>query len=363
MAKIKAFINKIKKYDIYGNRAIFFIVPLVVILVMLICGICYETGKNSQKHFANIGIDFQGGTILTIEFDNDKANSADYKSNVEKITNLLKKDPYNINISRTQASGDYSIIIQYTNSGRKNADSTAADDAKQMDEINNSIKESLLKMSENNEFGDSHIIGKEKITTTTIGNESSKNLLKTSAIAIAIALVLMLLYIIIRFDFYSGLAAVVALLHDVIIMMSLSVIFYVEIGDSIVAGLITIVAYSINNTIVVFDRIRSTVKPLKKQGKNDYDVKPIINNAIQSTMTRTLYTTITTLVVMVFLVAIGVASIRTFGLPIIFGLVAGFYSSVFIAAPLWGDFKSLGDKIKIKLKNRKFEKQRKAKRA
>ena len=129
---------------------------------------------------------------------------------------------------------------------------------------------------------------------------------------------------------------------------------------AIVAGLITIVAYSINNTIVVFDRIRSVVKPLNKQGKK-YDVKEVINHAIFSTMTRTLYTTLTTLVVIVILVAMGVASIQTFGLPIIFGLIAGFYSSVFIASPLWGELKTLGEKIKLNAKNKKFEKRHRAK--
>lgn len=359
MSKIMNFKNKIKKFNIYNNKALFYMVPLIVVLVMIICGVIYQVSP-SKQYFANIGIDFQGGTILTIQFDDSKANSENYRSNVDAITKAIK-DEYRIEVSRNQASGDRSIILQYTNwSSGTGGDVNDADD---MSDINAKIRNMLLEMSEDKKIDS---IPENGVTFSTIGNESSKNLLKTSAIAVSIALALMLLYIIIRFDFYSGLAAVVALLHDVIIMLSLTVIFYVEIGDSIVAGLITIVAYSINNTIVVFDRIRSVVKPMKKQGASlDGKIGGIINNAVFSTMTRTLYTTITTLVVMVILVAIGVASIRTFGLPIIFGLIAGFYSSVFIAAPLWGDFRSLGEKIKqnikIKRSNKKFEKKRNAK--
>lgn len=339
-----------KKINIFANRTIFYIVPLAIVLVMIICGLCYQLGSNKQ-YFANIGIDFQGGTILTIEFKDEVANSANYKKNVEAIQKIAEKN--DVNISRDQSSGTSTIIVQYTNwnTGKGGAVNSADD----MSTINSAIQNDLYAISGT----EIDTIVDNGVNFSTIGNESSKNLIKTSAIAVSIALVLMLLYIIIRFDFYSGLAAVVALLHDIIIMISLTVIFYVEIGDSIVAGLITIVAYSINNTIVVFDKIRSVVKPLNKQRKK-YEVAPIINNAIYSTMTRTLYTTLTTLVVMIVLVAMGVASIITFGLPIIFGLIAGFYSSVFIAAPLWGEFKLLGEKIKTNRANKKFKKKQRA---
>lgn len=356
--KFTNLIGKIKKIDINKNRALFWIPPLIVILVMLICGTCYSLNKTKYQYFANIGIDFQGGSILTIEFKDSQANlGAKYDENVNKIYNVLEKHGIPTNKARNQSSGDSTIIIQYPNwvSGTGSATS----DAKAMDETNTQIKEELYAMANAGTFDE---IADNGVTFSVIGSESSKNLLKTAAISVAIALVLMLLYIVIRFDFYSGLAAVLIQLHDLIIMFALSVIFYIEIGDSIVAGLITIVGYSINNTIVVFDRIRSVIKPLKKQGKK-YDEGLVINNAIFSTMRRTLFTTFTTLIVMIVLVAMGVASIVTFGLPIIFGLIAGFYSSVFLAAPLWGALKDLGDKIKLSTKNKKFAKQHKRARA
>lgn len=143
-------------------------------------------------------------------------------------------------------------------------------------------------------------------------------------------------------------------------MMCFSVIFYVEIGSTIVAAIITIVAYSINNTIVVFDRIRTNIKPYKSSGSK-IDYNNIINSSIFGTLTRTLYTTLTTLVVIVLLATLGVASIRTFALPIIFGLIAGFYSSACLAAPLWGNFKEIGVKIKNKKVNTKFKKSKSVK--
>ncbi len=348
--KITALAKKVQSVDIYKNRKVFYIVPLFVILVMLVCGMCYQF-TDTQQYFANIGIDFQGGTILTIEFQDADANSEKYDANLAVIKSVVEDvlSEENISVSRDQKSGESTIIVQYVNF--KNG----ADDAKSMNVANLEIKDKLNAKSDNGEI--SKIVS---INDTTIGNTSSRNLLKTAAIAVAIALACMLVYIIIRFDLHSALATIVALLHDLIIMMSLSIIFYVEIGDSIVAALITIVAYSINNTIVVFDKVRSTMKPIKQSRTEKYDIGQVVNTSIFGTMTRTIYTTFTTLIVMIILVAIGVASIKTFGLPIIFGLIAGFYSSVFIAAPLWADFKTLGKKITKdrvnRKKNRNFKK-------
>ena len=345
--KMQALTQKAKSLDVFKNRKIFYIVPLFVVLVMLVCGMCYQF-TDSHQYFANIGIDFQGGTILTIEFQDGKANSENYDKNLAVIKNVVKEElqQENIEVSRDQKSGESSIIVQYVN-----FKSAGADDAKSMNSANIRIKDVLKEKSETGELD--KIIS---ITDTTIGNTSSKNLLKTAAIAVAVALACMLVYIIIRFDLYSALATIVALLHDLIIMLSLSVIFYVEIGDSIVAALITIVAYSINNTIVVFDKVRTEMKPYKKDKNAKVPVADIVNKSIFGTMTRTIYTTFTTLIVMIVLVAIGVASIKTFGLPIIFGLIAGFYSSVFIAAPLWSDFKTGGKKLSESYRNRKYRK-------
>ena len=344
-------VEKIKNFNLFNKRTIFYIVPLVVILVMIICGVCYQASATKQ-YFANISIDFQGGTILQIEFKDNNANVGNYNKNVQLIENVAKKYGI-ISLSSAQSSGSSTIIVQYTNWTSGTGDSNKSAD--EMTDINNQIRNDLMTMSANDEIDE---IVENGITFSTIGSESSRNLLRMSIISVVIALAFILVYIIIRFDFFSGLAAIIALVHDVLIMLSLTVIFYVEIGDSIVAGLITIVAYSINNTIVVFDKIRSTIKPYKKNHEK-YVIGDIINTSVASTLTRTIYTTITTLVVMVILVCMGVVSITTFGLPIIFGLIAGFYSSVFIAAPLWGDLRNFGDKLKtIRKKHKQIKKQK-----
>ena len=178
-------------------------------------------------------------------------------------------------------------------------------------------------------------------------------MLRTALISVSIALAVMFLYIIIRFDIFTAASSIIALLHDVIIMMAFTVIFRVEIGSTIVAAIITIVGYSINNSIVVFDRLREIIKPYK-QGNKKYDIPDIVNTDINSSFTRQVYTTLTTLITIAILAILGVASIRTFAFPIIFGLIAGFYSSAFIAAPLWGLFNKFKDDHKRKKANKEY---------
>ncbi len=362
MSKIKAFFHginkKIKSINIYGNSKLFFMVPLVIVLIMIICGCIYQFTNTKFDKFANIGVDFQGGTLLTVEFSEAGMNKGDnYNNNLNLISEVLKEKGLTVSID--QSSGESSIIVRYLNVASVDGqlvDYSVDEKVVEMNQLNDNIIEQI-KTKVNEMYEGSVTV---KPTATLIGNSASIKLLRTALISVSIALVLMLIYIIIRFDIYSALSAIIALLHDVIIMMALSVIFYVEIGSTIVAAVITIVAYSINNTIVVFDRIRSNVKPYKTSG-GKFNYTEIVNSSIYSTMTRTLFTTFTTLVVIVLLAALGVASIQTFALPIIFGLIAGFYSSVFLAAPMWGMFKELGSKLKNKNSNKKFVKGKTAK--
>lgn len=356
LGKDKA-LAKLKKFDIYNNRRVFYFLPLIVVLVMIICGLCYQFTNTKFDKFANVGVDFQGGTMLTVELTGgNNLNSGDnYNKYLGIISDSLSEKGFKVSVA--QSSGDSSIIVRYVNTASVNGELVkynTDDKTGEMNLLNEEIKVSI----ENKVAALDNGVSVKSATATLISNSASVKLLKTALLSVGIALAVMLIYIFIRFDFYSAMAAIVALLHDVIIMMSLSVIFYVEIGSTIVAAIITIVAYSINNTIVVFDRIRSTTKPYKKNNQK-YDKGLIINNAIFGTMTRTFYTTLTTLVTIALLAIIGVSSIRTFALPIIFGLLAGFYSSVFLAAPLWGVFKEWGEKIKVSNNNKKFKKGKK----
>jgi len=361
MSKIKAFFSKLiakgKKVDIFKNRTYFFIVPLAIILIALICGTCYQLTNTKFDKFANIGVDFQGGTMLTAKFSEAGMNAGEkYNENLAIIDGVLAQNGFSRSIA--QASGESSIVVRYLNTATVNNEIIDYSKDGRLVEMENLNKKMIAEISEAVEAKYNGAVTVEG-TTTLIGNSAAMKLLRTALISVSIALALMLIYILIRFDPYSALAAIVALLHDVVIMMAFTVIFYVEIGSSLIAGIITIVAYSINNTIVVFDRVRDLIKPYGKKGNmlgQKYEIGDIISKAIWGTLTRTLYTTLTTFVVIFLLAVIGVASIQTFALPIMFGLIAGFYSSAFLAAPLWGVFKGWGDKLKLRRQNAKFKK-------
>lgn len=144
----------------------------------------------------------------------------------------------------------------------------------------------------------------------------------------------MLIYIAIRFDFYSGLAAIIGLLHDVAIMLSAVVLLhsFIRVETTFIAALLTIVGYSINNTIIIFDRIRenSHKSTLRQLSRED-----IVNLSVQESLSRTLNTTITTLLTIVTLYIMGVDSIKQFALPLIIGIVAGTYSANLINGYVW----------------------------
>ncbi|MBR2989008.1 MAG: protein translocase subunit SecF [Clostridia bacterium] len=170
-------------------------------------------------------------------------------------------------------------------------------------------------------------------TTATVSNEY----LLTALIAVCVSLICMLIYIVIRFELLSAISAVVALAHDILIMFCAMVIFHIEINSTFIAALITILGYSINNTIIIFDRVREIKKMNAGKRINGKLVKPdyIANKSVQNTVWRSINTTLTTIITISMVAIIGVADIQVFALPIIFGLLAGTYSSMFIAPSVW----------------------------
>ncbi len=169
----------------------------------------------------------------------------------------------------------------------------------------------------------------------------SSELLTNAILAVALAIVLMLVYIAFRFEVSSGVAAIIALLHDIIVMFAFIVIFHIEIGSTFIAALITILGYSINNTIIIFDRIRENHKsPLNK----NLTAAQIANRSVKETLLRSINTTITTLIMIGMVAIIGVPSIRVFALPIIIGLLAGTYSSICISPSIWASWKGYLEK-------------------
>lgn len=170
------------------------------------------------------------------------------------------------------------------------------------------------------------------ITSETISSVISDEMKSDTIIAVAIAIVCMLIYIRIRFsDIRFGISSVVALLHDVLVVLAFYAVARVSVGNTFIACMLTIVGYSINATIVIFDRIRENMAEMGTRA----DLKDVVNKSITQTMSRSIFTSLTTFVMVAALYILGVTSIRDFALPLMVGIVCGTYSSVCLAGGLW----------------------------
>lgn len=174
-----------------------------------------------------------------------------------------------------------------------------------------------------------------------VGATVSTELLFNAVLAVVLALIFMLCYIGIRFQLSSGLACILALFHDILMMFAFMAICHIEINNTFIAALITILGYSINNSIIIFDRVReNSASTLCK----NMSPEQIANKSIRETMLRSINTTITTLIMIVMIAILGVTDIRIFAFPIIIGLISGAFSSVCIAPSLWALFQRVGKK-------------------
>ncbi len=261
----------------------------------------------------------------TLEYDDTNtvitAKYSDYIIPEEtEATDILSKLTGKLNDAGVSATIK---IIDENNSLQVTLSSAATDDVK-------------LKVADALKISDTYggIVEDGGLTGATVSNEN----LKSALLAISVALVCMLVYIIIRFELLSGISAVIALAHDILMMFCFMGIFHIEINATFIAAMITILGYSINNTIIIFDRVRENRKLYaQKRGANGKLVKPpfIANKSVQETLTRSIFTTLTTLVTISLVAIIGVESVKIFALPIIFGLIAGTYSSLFLAPTVW----------------------------
>lgn len=254
----------------------------------------------------NLDIDFTGGTTITVNMEGKSFDIAD----AEKLIS----DTLGFKASNVQkADGDLLINIS--------ADGKALS-PEQRESLFTAIKTKYT-LSEANEPSFDSI-------DPTIGKE----LRQSAILSCVIALILMLVYITFRFDLSSGIAAVLSLAHNVFVLLAVYTIFQLNINTTFIAAILTIVGYSINDTIVTFDRIREIGRKVRK---TPFSV--IANKGVNETVTRSIFTSVTTLLTIVVLYVIGVTSIKEFALPIIVGIIVGTYSSIFIASPIWVMFK------------------------
>ena len=243
----------------------------------------------------NFGIDFKGGTLIELRSSDDKINISSLRDNLNQM------DLGDVSVKNFGNENDF--LIKFENNEKKN--------------IIEEIKINLDKSFGNN-FDFRRV---EKV-----GPKVSAELLKFGIIAISVALALMLIYIWIRFEWQFSLGAILALFHDVIVTLGLFSLLGLEINLSIIAAVLTIVGYSMNDTVVIFDRVRENLKKY-----SDIKIYELTNISINETLSRTLITSITTLLALLSIFFFGGEILKGFSLAMVFGVIFGTYSSIYIA--------------------------------
>lgn len=319
----------ISKFSISDKYRIWFAVPLVVILISIIAFSIYAAVGGSFSKGINLGIDFTGGTTLTVTMGDAIASDEDFIDYANKCSQII--EDMGIEVSEPQKTGAGSEAAVYLRYRNEDAD---------LQETNDRIVDAIVEA-----FPELALDIDDDVSVESIGSRTARTLVRDAIIAIIVTWAVVLVYIIIRFELWSGIAAVIGLLHDVIIMTCFTILFRIQVNTTYVAAVITIVAYSINNTIVVFDRVREHVKLSPPNNKTNL-IGNIVDTSVRETFSRSVATTITTLITIVVLAIIGVPSIQEFALPIIFGLIAGTFSSLFIAPTIYALIR--GDLIRKK---------------
>ena len=271
-------------FNKYYNNFNFLSISLVIISLFLL----------SFKGL-NFGIDFKGGTLIELR-------SSDKKINISSLRdNLTQMNLGDVSVKNFGNENDY--LIKFENNENKNI----------IEEIKSNLDKSF-----GNQF--------EFRRVENVGPKVSSELLRSGMIAITVALVLMLIYIWIRFEWQFSLGAILALFHDVSVTLGLFSLLGLEINLSIVAAVLTIVGYSMNDTVVIFDRVRENLRKY-----SDIKIYELTNISINETLSRTLITSITTLLALLSIFFFGGEILKGFSLAMIFGVIFGTYSSIYIA--------------------------------
>lgn len=294
--------KEMKTIDFVGKKKIFFTVSLILAIAVPI--VAMGIGKAATDKSLNFSLEFMGGTSTTVEFKEDMSMQqleAEVNPKVEAITGDADVTCVKVVNSNNVTIKTRTLTVQ---------------EREQMDEM-------LI-----NDFG----VDKASISAQSISATVSNEMRRDAVVAVIVATIFMLLYIWFRFkDIRFASSAVLALLHDVCVVLGFYAVSRVSVGTTFIACMLTIVGYSINATIVIFDRIRENLG----SGAVKKDLAAVVNNSITQTLTRSIYTSLTTFVMVAVLWILGVSSIREFALPIMVGIICGAYSSVCVTGPLW----------------------------
>ncbi|HKL93750.1 MAG TPA: hypothetical protein VJZ69_00515, partial [Clostridia bacterium] len=242
--------GKFANFKICDRVKLWLIAPLAILIaaIIVIAVIGGTTGSITEGF--NIGIDFEGGTIVSVRFGEEAYTSNEnYSKNVDDVTKTIESCGTKVTYVQSSTSGvteNSAITFRY-----KNISGDDGEIAQLNDQILDAIKAQYPNRATDADF----------ISAESIGKTASKDLINKAVAALGISTLLILIYIIFRFEVVSGIVAVISMLHDVIIMFALTIIFRVQINSSYIAAAITIISYAINNTIIVFDRCREIIKP------------------------------------------------------------------------------------------------------
>ena len=286
--------------QVVQKRKIWFTISVVLILIGIIA---MPVNALMGNGILNFDVEFSGGVEIQMdlgqEFDNNDVTQIVKDitgQSAPQVQRILGKQQVNIKV-------------------------------KEIKDLNSQDIETLFEEAFKEKYPSADVLSYANVSATI-----SSEMQITALIAVLIACAAMLLYITIRFgDWRSGISAIIALVHDVLIVFMVYSVVRVPVNNSFIAAILTIVGYSINNTIVIFDRIREN----KNSSQKKIDYEELVNRSVKETMTRSLYTSLTTLFTVVSLYIFGVASIKEFAMPMIVGIVAGTYSSIFISTSIW----------------------------
>ena len=292
-----------KSVNFLGKRGLFFGISLAVIVAGFV-GMGAHKASNGQA--LNFSMEFKGGTATTVAFDKDYT----IEEIDDQIVPYVEEVTGDANVQTQKVADSNSIIIK-----------TRTLD---LDE-----REQLATAMEDN-FG----VQESDITSTNISSTISSEMRSDAIVAVIIATICMLIYIAIRFkDVKFGSSAIIALINDVLVVFAAYSVGRLSVGGTFIACMLTIIGYSINSTIVIFDRIRENLKLQTIRTRDD--IKALVNQSISSTLVRTINTSLTTFVMVLALFICGVSSLREFALALMVGVIGGAFSSVFLTGPLW----------------------------
>ncbi|MBO5564875.1 MAG: protein translocase subunit SecD [Lachnospiraceae bacterium] len=294
-----------KTIDFIGKRKIFFALSLCIILAGFAA---MGMNKANIGRSLNFSLDFVGGTSTDVTFA-EKYTLEELNDKVVPVFSEITGDS-DVQVQQVKDStGDVTGEVIFK---------TRMLTQEERDALSDALEE---------QFG----VDQNSLLTETISSTISSEMRRDAVIAVVVALIAMLLYIWFRFkDIRFGASSVLALAHDVLVVLACYAFLRISVGSTFIACMLTIVGYSINATIVIFDRMRENLR-----GNRKADLKDLVNTSVSQTLTRSLFTSLTTFFVVLALFIFGVASIRDFALPIMVGIVSGAYSSVCLAGPVW----------------------------